>query len=766
MDLLRRFPFLAYMLALLSMFGFTWATQNFPLMAFALLATAISWWLVESSDGPPIPRWIITLAVLVDAVILACELIVFHQPNLILALGHFIVGLILCKLYEVKTNRDYGQILILTLLLVLSTAILTTSAIFAMTLVCYLGLGLYVSLVFHLRCETQRALLQHAASDRAMLMIGQNPVMARDIRRIFWGSAVTLFVFAAFVFVLFPRSGAPGILANWRIHGPQTQTGFTNHVRLGRSGTLHQSNAIVAEISLSENGNNIGRAAYQPYFAGSILDVYDAHTREWMRSTPTEQRPRTYTVRAHRALVLIPPGPYTYSIDHIIKQKVHLNLINGNANIFAICPAISLSSPDIRNVVRQPNGMLLSISPHRRHLQYTVGSPRAYNPRILGARRPHLFPTYYSYEPFEPQATFVIQSSPIPAVVAKMARKIVGKLLAQRRKAANKATIDDEIATRFCNYLKTHYRYSFDMTPVNIRLDPTVDFLLNKQKIGGYCEYFASAMIMFCRSVGIPARMVTGYHGGDYNRIAGYYVVRQKFAHSWVQAWIPGLGWKTFDPSPASSLTSVETAQSWYSGIADFFQWIRLQWLQDIVAFNAVMRTQIIHYVVFMVKTTFFAALNDIRAALLALRNWLLHKRTGWFTKIAAAAIALLSFIFIGWFVYRHRQRRTSVLPKILQGLDAKTHRQLRRDLAFFDRLMRILQKTGSLKTNAQTPLEYVNQVIHTRQDVAPEAAELVHLFYELRFGHTAMTAGLQQSINARLKAVEAYFRQKRVKPI
>ncbi|NNM88625.1 MAG: DUF3488 domain-containing protein [Phycisphaerae bacterium] len=766
MALLRRFPLLAYMLALLSMFGFTWATQNFSLMAFAFLATAVSWWLVEASDGPPIPRWIITFAVLVDALILACELIVFHQPNLILALGHFIVGLILCKLYEVKTNRDYGQILILTLLLVLSTAILTTSAIFAITLVCYLGLGLYVSLVFHLRCETQRALLQHAASDRAMLMIGQNPVMARDIRRIFWGSAITLFVFASFVFVLFPRSGMPGILANWRIHGQQTQTGFTNHVRLGRNGTLRQSNAIVAEISLSENGKNIGGVAYQPYFAGSILDVYDAHTREWIHSTPVERRARTYTVHAGRPLVLIPSGPHTYAVDQLIVQRVRLNLISHTANIFAISPVVTLSSHDIHNVVRQPNGMLLSISPHTRHLQYTVASPRRYNPLLLGASQPHLFPTYYSYEPFEPQATFVVRSSPIPAVVAKMARKIVGKLLVKRRKAIHKAALDEEIAARFCNYLKTNYHYSFHMTPIDIRLDPTVDFLLNKQKVGGYCEYFASAMIMFCRSVGIPARMVTGYHGGDYNRIAGYYVVRQKFAHTWVQVWIPGLGWRTFDPSPASSLTSVEAPRRWYSSIAQFFQWIRLQWLQDIVAFNAIMRTQIIHYVLFMAKTTLFAALNEVRAALMALRNWLMHRRTGWFPKIVAAAMAIISLILIGWFTYRRRRRKTSVLPKILQGLDAKTHRQLRRDLAFFDRLMRILQKTGSLKTTAQTPLEYVNQVIHTRQDVAPEAAELVHIFYELRFGHTAMNPSLHQSINARLKAVEAYFRQKRVKPI
>lgn len=77
---------------------------------------------------------------------------------------------------------------------------------------------------------------------------------------------------------------------------------------------------------------------------------------------------------------------------------------------------------------------------------------------------------------------------------------------------------------------------------------PLEDFLFRYKS--GHCEYFASAMVLLLRSQGIPARLVTGFLGGEYNRLEGYYVVRQVNAHAWVEAWIEGEGWRTFDATP------------------------------------------------------------------------------------------------------------------------------------------------------------------------------------------------------------------------
>ena len=89
-------------------------------------------------------------------------------------------------------------------------------------------------------------------------------------------------------------------------------------------------------------------------------------------------------------------------------------------------------------------------------------------------------------------------------------------------------------------------------------------------------------MVMLLRVGGIPARNVTGYFGGVRTQ-AGYYAVRAGDAHSWVEAWMPGLGWMAFDPTPATERGNpTETlysravllwdglASSWRASVVDF----------------------------------------------------------------------------------------------------------------------------------------------------------------------------------------------------
>lgn len=78
-------------------------------------------------------------------------------------------------------------------------------------------------------------------------------------------------------------------------------------------------------------------------------------------------------------------------------------------------------------------------------------------------------------------------------------------------------------------------------------VDPVIDFLrLHKE---GHCEMFASSMALLARAEGIPARVVSGYRAGDFNRIGGYTVVRERNAHAWVEAWVDGK-WRMYDPTP------------------------------------------------------------------------------------------------------------------------------------------------------------------------------------------------------------------------
>jgi len=90
--------------------------------------------------------------------------------------------------------------------------------------------------------------------------------------------------------------------------------------------------------------------------------------------------------------------------------------------------------------------------------------------------------------------------------------------------------------------------YTLSPLPLDMR-HPTDDFLFNTRE--GFCEYFASAFALMVRSAGIPARVVTGYQGGEINRLGQYLIVRQSSAHAWVEVWLEDTGWTRVDPTAA-----------------------------------------------------------------------------------------------------------------------------------------------------------------------------------------------------------------------
>ncbi len=114
----------------------------------------------------------------------------------------------------------------------------------------------------------------------------------------------------------------------------------------------------------------------------------------------------------------------------------------------------------------------------------------------------------------------------------------------------------DAIELRFA----AEFRYARSF-PAIAGPDPVLDFLfVNKS---GHCEYFATGMVLLARAVGIPARFVAGYRVAELTPF-GYYVVRERNAHAWVEAWLPGEGWTTRDPTPESMLPQNEEHTSGY----------------------------------------------------------------------------------------------------------------------------------------------------------------------------------------------------------
>src|SRR5205814_1065394 len=128
----------------------------------------------------------------------------------------------------------------------------------------------------------------------------------------------------------------------------------------------------------------------------------------------------------------------------------------------------------------------------------------------------------------------------------------------------NGATNEFDVVRALTNYLQRSYRYTLDLPAVPAGRDP-VDWFLFDVKTG-YCEQFATAETLMLRSLGIPARLATGYAIGDYDPVLNQAVVREHDAHAWVEVWFGGHGWVPVDPTPGVDPLAATRFRSHWAG--------------------------------------------------------------------------------------------------------------------------------------------------------------------------------------------------------
>jgi transglutaminase-like putative cysteine protease len=98
--------------------------------------------------------------------------------------------------------------------------------------------------------------------------------------------------------------------------------------------------------------------------------------------------------------------------------------------------------------------------------------------------------------------------------------------------------------------------FHYTLSPPKLGRDPVDGFLFETRR--GFCEHYASSFAVLMRAAGIPARIVTGYQGGEKNAIGDYWIVRQSDAHAWTEVWLAGRGWLRVDPTAAVAPERVE----------------------------------------------------------------------------------------------------------------------------------------------------------------------------------------------------------------
>lgn len=128
-----------------------------------------------------------------------------------------------------------------------------------------------------------------------------------------------------------------------------------------------------------------------------------------------------------------------------------------------------------------------------------------------------------------------------------------------RRAAALPAAAGEDLGLRIVRTTLEHFRtggYTYTLTPPRLARDTVDEFLFDTRQ--GYCEHYASAFVVLMRNMGLPARVVTGYQGGERNPVDGFLTVRQSDAHAWAEVWVAGRGWLRVDPTAVVAPARIE----------------------------------------------------------------------------------------------------------------------------------------------------------------------------------------------------------------
>jgi protein-glutamine gamma-glutamyltransferase len=280
------------------------------------------------------------------------------------------------------------------------------------------------------------------------------------------------------------------------------------------------------------------------------------------------------------------------------------------------------------------------------------------------------------------------------------------------------------------NYLRTRFGYTLQLPQTAVR-DPLANFLFERKR--GHCEYFASAMAVMLRTLGIPSRVVNGFRTDEFNDLTGNYAVRAKDAHSWVEAYFPGYGWQTFDPTPGGA---AGTPHGWdriglYLDAASSF------WREWVISYDASHQYVLGHEAIRGTRGTWEEIQSRVRGHYEAMLNWARRKqqrleRSPGGSGAVGAGVALALLL-----LFNARRIVRMVHEKRLQWRPEQSPEQAAS--LWYARMARILRRRGMAKLEAQTPREFLNSVQDERLHC--RVATFTAAYEAARFGRSAEDA-------------------------
>ena len=601
-------------------------------------------------------RFVVPLAALASVADIA-----YLTEGVLDALVRLLLFLVLYKLATLQTVRDTRMVSFMAFFMLVAAS---GSAF---------GVGFFFAFILFVGLMSWIALLQHVTGEAAGAAGGQ-PVPTRHLVRLAAVAAVGVFIVTGGLFFILPRVGLATLPLRARLG--QMVTGFSERVELGSYGSILTDSTVVMRVHLPDE--------VQPErlpnlrWRGVVLDTFDG--RVWSVHYPRQIRLIRQNAGGFDLALLRGGGLF-------LRQEIFLEPI-GSEVVFAAPRALRLTMPT-SSMAMDDMGVVSVASPGAR-LHYTAES-EVEGPSVRSAHPAYLAPPL-DFEQLERYLQLPTLAPSVPA----LARQVAGR---------NRSPL--EMAHRVEDFLRTQFRYTLDIEKMS-DLDPLQEFLFVRR--AGHCEYFATAMAVMLRTLGIPSRVVNGFQRGEWNPYGQYYIVRYYDAHSWVEAYFPEVGWLTFDPTPRATVDV-------FAGRTPtllYLDALRLQWHRYVI--NWTLRDQI-------------RAVQMVQLRLAGLRSWSTDLGPAMRARLGrAGGIAIAVAVgAVGLWAWRHRRRGPGSVRSGAPG--------------FYRRALRAAARRGLRPSTGETAREFSVRVGGLGPAAAGAFSRLTTLYERTRFGGTPPSA-------------------------
>jgi transglutaminase-like putative cysteine protease len=614
---------------------------------------------------------------------------------------HLVLFAVVVRSFSLRRDRDYTMLAVLAFLMVLASAVLTVDSVFLVFFAGFMLMAVATFILMEMRRSGRAARFQARHSNDAQ----EHRHLAFSLARVTPALVAMILVGAGAVFFLLPRMSA-GYLGGYSF-GNDFSTGFSDRVQLGRIGQIQQSNAVVMHIQI--DGDPHGR--YALHWRGVALEKFDG--TNW--SNPREQYvlPRDAyggfpvplfsqgVAQAALARTQAPPGiPH-----HLIHYRVVMEPIG--TNVFFLAPWARRVSGAYGSVQIDRGGAVYDLDGERPVSLYEADSDISTpSPGQLRGAGEELPPFSFAY----------LQMQALDPRISQLAAQIAGS-------ASN--NYDKAVALE--GYLKTHYGYTLQLPSAPVA-DPLANFLFERKQ--GHCEYFASSMAVMLRTLRIPSRVVNGFISDEFNDLTGSYVVRARNVHAWVEAYFPGYGWITFDPTPNSTTGS---PHGWgrvmlYLDAASSF------WREWVISYDTAHQSVLGRTVLTGTRSSLERTRMWARLRYARMLNWARKSQQSaerapgrWFAGSAAVVLLLLGLANAGRIARMIRRRRLEAHPERAPDQAAAM---------WYERMARSLARRGVRKSASQTAQEFVRVIPDER--LRARVGRFTDAYESARFGNSA----------------------------